>query len=554
MAQVIDVPGFGPTEFPDGMSDDEIVSAIKRSTTPAPTQSPPLATGFDPINIAGGVVEPIAKMATGFFAKPIAEIAGLASGTADVLSGRQLGSKNASEVKNYIQSLLTYVPQTQAGRAEANPLNFIPDVIGGAIGKAGKAVGDVAGSGVESLGGGSVSDPTSMAGMTRNALDEATVQAAQIGMVKGIPKKLTPAELEAQSVLHAARIDAAKLAVEKYGLSINPAVSNPSKMNATRVNVAGNSLVDAISRKYNETLVPQILKEDIGIPKETPMTSSAPFDAVRDAAGAAKRQIQPMTGLVDDGVTIAAINDLAPKSTIGMSAVSLRVRRLQTEAQKLIEKNPSGAEVIAEIETLRKAARKTYGMKEAPQQLIDIADANMGIANALEGMIERNLQAQGKIDLLADFRKGRETMAKSYVLENATNKNTGLVDPAIIAKMTAKDNALTGAFADIGRIAGNFPESLGVKPGASGGLKELAITHASRTGIGGGIGYGIGSLFGYALPGAAIGSLIGELGGNRYAHRLAENPMVQRAVAVPQDFRPMMGGGMLSGKQQGQQQ
>ena len=530
-------------EFPDGTPDGVIQAAVKRTVLgTAEYQQPaavkedkPWASGFDIANFAGGVIEPMTKMATGFVAKPVGEVAGMLSGSADVISGGRLGGRNASEVSQGIQSALTYEPKTQAGRSGLNPLNFIPETIS-------KGIQSVADPIAAAVAGGENVDPTTLRGMAGNAVREAIPQAANIAMVKGFPKPKTPAELAAKSYQDAARIDAAKMAVEKYGFSLDPVISNPTKANALRATAAGQDHLLALLRRENEPKVSALLKKDLGIPELQPLTSAAPFEAVREAAGGAKRQIQTMRGFVDDGSTSGAISALQPEALIGGKAAQKKVGKMIDEANTLVSQELNGARLIAEIENLRKTARDIYKGTDIKPTQRAVADASMGIANALEGLIERNLQTLGMNDLLGQFRNGRTQMAKSYTLQEATNLNTGLVDPLVIAKMTAKDNALTGVFSDVGKIAGNFPEALGIKPGAPGGLKEFAATHMTRTGAGGMTGYVVGGMFGQPLLGAGIGAAGGEILGNLYARRLASNPKVQQSISVPKDYRGMLTG------------
>lgn len=539
--QVIDVPGYGPTEFPEGMSDEAIVAAIKRNMSPQAPASvvqpkngdTPWASGFDIANIAGGIVEPLAKMATGFVARPLGQTIAMLHGAGNVVSGGKLGGALPEDIVKNVEEDLTYQPRTQAGRSESNPLNFIPNAISAGVQSIANPLADAVT--------GENAAPDSFRKMAGDATREGIVQAANIAMAKGLPTRQTPAALAEKSFADAARIDAAKLAVEKYGLSVNPVVSNPTKTNTVRVAAGGQEYVNALSRRHNEPMIGNILKEDLGIPKNTSLTSAEPFEAVREAAGQAKRQIQPMKNFVDDGTALDSIRDIAPKSDIGMGPAKLRVNKILSDAEKVISENPSGAKLIAEIETLRNNARTIYKATDVKPVPKAMADAYMGVANALEGMIERNLELQGKTDLLAQFREGRKKMAKSYVLQTATDLNTGIVDPMVIAKMTAKDNALTGTFADIGHIAGNFPESMSSKAGAPGGFKEFATTHATRTGAGGLTGYVVGGMFGQPLVGAAVGGALGEFGGRWYGNRLATNPAVQKSIAIPEDFRMLTG-------------
>lgn len=467
-----------------------------------------------------------AQMLTGLGAQPMAGLAGLlGGGTADERTARIRGIQNA----------MTYEPKTDLGKGLSYVISYpfekgmeMTKAAGGAIGeKLGGEDGRLVG---ESIG--EVSIPvagTLMGGA--GALRGAKTQAAT-----------TQKAIVDKSFQDAARIDAAKLAVDKYGLSLDPVISNPTRMNALRATAAGQDHLLALLRRENEPKVAAILKADLGIPKTVSLNSVEPFEAVRQAAGGAKRQIQTMTGFADDGSTAQTISALQPEALIGGKAAQKKVGRMIDEANTLVSGEVNGARLVAEIENLRKTARDIYKGTDIKPTQRAVADASMGIANALEKMIENNLQTLGMNDLLAQFRDGRVKMAKSYTLQEATNLNTGLVDPLIIAKMTSKDNALSGAFSDVGKIAGNFPEALGIKPGAPGGFKELAATHMTRTGAGGMTGYVVGGMFGQPLLGAGIGAGLGELGGSMYAKRLASNPKVQQAVSVPKDYRGMLTG------------
>ena len=57
MAQLIEVPGMGVVEFPDGMSDDQIATAIKANMSQAAPQQAPAISSLDKIGV--GVADPI---------------------------------------------------------------------------------------------------------------------------------------------------------------------------------------------------------------------------------------------------------------------------------------------------------------------------------------------------------------------------------------------------------------------------------------------------------------------------------------------------------------
>jgi hypothetical protein len=93
------------------------------------------------------------------------------------------------------------------------------------------------------------------------------------------------------------------------------------------------------------------------------------------------------------------------------------------------------------------------------------------------------------------------------------------VDVSKLARITSKDNGLSGDIASLGRIAGNFPEVFST--GAASKFYELP--RLSRSGLAGGTGALIGSNFG--LTGSIVGGLLGggagELAGAAAARRMA---------------------------------
>jgi hypothetical protein len=125
----------------------------------------------------------------------------------------------------------------------------------------------------------------------------------------------------------------------------------------------------------------------------------------------------------------------------------------------------------------------------------------LAIANQLESMIESNIFNP---KLLDQFRDARQKMARTYAYEGATDFNTGMVDVSKLARITSKDNALTGDIASLGKIAGNFPDVF-TSTAAS---KFYDLPRLSRSGLAGGGGALIGSQFG--LTGSIVGGLAGS--------------------------------------------
>jgi len=124
-------------------------------------------------------------------------------------------------------------------------------------------------------------------------------------------------------------------------------------------------------------------------------------------------------------------------------------------------------------------------------------------------------------------------MARTYVYEGATDFNTGMVDVSKLARITSKDNALTGDIASLGKIAGNFPDVFTTQAAS----KFYDLPRLSRSGLAGGGGALIGSQFGLtgSIVGGLIGGGLGEGVGALAAKRIA-SPSYQAGLKL-QDFR-----------------
>jgi hypothetical protein len=212
------------------------------------------------------------------------------------------------------------------------------------------------------------------------------------------------------------------------------------------------------------------------------------------------------------------------------------VNRLVDEAVGKIDAGIDGSRLLESIRQLRRDAQairnaQKLGQAPSPERIAE-AEAKLKIAASLENLAENNIFDPRFKD---DFRQARAAMAKTYAYEDATDFNTGQVDPIAIARLTQRDNALTGIIADIGAIAGNFPEIASSAPPST--LLQRAGTHLTRSGIGGTIGAGLGAVTPVGpIAGGVVGAGAAELYTGLRARKMA-TPEYQRRFAAPEDRR-----------------
>ena len=335
----------------------------------------------------------------------------------------------------------------------------------------------------------------------------------------------------AQSYERGPQIDAAKEA-NRLGIALDPAISNPTRANKLRALVADPTEVHNVLSEMNVPKYNQIAKREMGLPPSAQLTSSAPFDEARAAISAPYNEIKKLGALSVSDDILAKIRGLEEESLISSAAAGGKVAPILERASEKLAAGMSGEDAIRNLTDLRKRAKRVYNSASPTEEALDVADAYLGIANAIEDAIASNVTDR---KLLSQFQKARTEMAKIYGYENATDFRTGRVDIQKLARQVEKNPNMTGDIAALGRIAANFPEVTGMKP------TELSLMQRfTRAGAAGTVGAGLGGAIAGGpgvILGGALGAMTGKLGG-RYAARRLGVPEVQAARAVPSDYRP----------------
>lgn len=309
------------------------------------------------------------------------------------------------------------------------------------------------------------------------------------------------------------QIDAAKEA-QRLGIVINPVDIQSNVMTRTLSSVAGERGKQTVA-STNQQQVRKVALKDLNLPETTQLTSRDVFGKARDQLAGPYNEVRKLPTLAADQTVKTQLESLRPDpSLIGSDRYAASINGIIDDALVKVDAGLTGNQLLENVRTLRQRARKTYDNKNADLAALDVADTNLAVANALESMIESNIFNP---KLLAQFRDARQKMARTYVYENATDFNTGLVDPKKLSRITAKDNVLTGDVKSLGLIAGNFPDVFSPKVSTPLGV----AASLGRTGFAG----TLGGLGGYTLggyQGAAIGSVLGA-GAGEIAQRIAAN-------------------------------
>jgi hypothetical protein len=334
----------------------------------------------------------------------------------------------------------------------------------------------------------------------------------------------------AKSYKDAPQIEAAQ-ASQRLGTALNPAESNPTFSNKLTSTLGGNVDIDARLSKFNIGQITEKVRQDLGV-AATEKLDDVAIGRALDQASAPYDPIRAIPVLNASDEVLSSIKALDKPATLGgksqASAVSALIGDVITELQE----GRSGAQIIDDIRQLRRSAQSVYKARDKgnnpPAADVLKADAQMGIANTLEKLIDDNAPNPKTLN---EFRQARQRMAQIYDHERALDYGTGSIDPLSYAKMlNERKGAMTGVGADIGKVAANFPKVVGTEAAAD--LKP----RLTRSGLGGTLGFIAGG-----VPGAALGAATGYVASAAQAKRMM-SPSYQAANAMPKDYRPIPSG------------
>jgi hypothetical protein len=524
-----------PVDAPEGATEQDAIAFAASIYKPAATPKASVVsqiptepganltpTVYEPRSMfqrAMGNIETIPALAGGLVGGAIAPIAGLigslTSGKYGTQEGIQAGEAAAQETQKQF-----YQPRTP--EAQRN-VTAVGDVLAPLVGVP-----------IPTLNALGQSTPAAI----RAVRDIGRSEANLVGGAIAAPLETRAARIQqsrvTQSYADAPIIDAAK-AAQRQGFAVDPAVTNPTLENRVKGAVVGSAFDDAAS-KYNAAQTTKIVRKDLGISATENLTDAMVNRALDDASKPyAPIRAMPVLQVSDN--VLASIQELNKPATLGGKLQAKVVTTLIDDVVQELQDGRSGAQIIDDIRQMRRQAQSVYKSRDSgnnpPPAEVAQADARMGIANALEKMIDENAP---NAKVLKEFQQARIRMAQIYDHERAINFSNGTVDPQIYAKLLdEKKGSMTGVGADIGTTAAMFPNLMNTQTP----IAQLA-PKVTRSGILGAAGALVGGgVAGYpgAIGGASVGGASGFVG-SRLAARGMVNPDYQAARAIPKDYRP----------------
>ena len=451
-------------------------------------------------------------LATGSVGSVIGQGAGIVQGIFGGRYGTAEGARQAQQTASDVSQQFTRTPRGEAGQEMLGQVGQFLEPLAGVpiplMESASRAVAPL------------VRNPT-----TTLRAGVAPVQEARAA--SQAQRALTASELDYQN---AARIDTVKAARElPEPISFNPSQSNPTMRTKTTTTLTGQNAVDKAVMTANKNKWANNAKVDLGVYKDVRLTPEV-YKAIRDKAAAPYREIEKLGVLAPTENVMSSIRNMEIPDLISDPRAGAAVQGLIERTLLKVDEGMNGKQALQHVKQLRNEANNTLSAESKGTEISPSAraqaDAKKMLANAIEDLIEQNTPADNP-QLLADFRKARTEIKKSYDYESATDPSTGLVDPSKLPEN------MTGIGGTMRQVAANFPDTSRVHPTTGNTL----VARVSRSGAAGTIGAGLGSLTGFGIiPGGIAGAAIGEVMGSRSARRMA-TPEYQAQRAVPADRR-----------------
>lgn len=309
------------------------------------------------------------------------------------------------------------------------------------------------------------------------------------------------AELAALKSQNVAR-DATMQAGQRLGYALQPMEANPrSVLNQIVEGVGGKIQTGQAVAVQNQQVTNRLAREALGLPENAPITKSA-IDKVRGELGKVYEALRGVGTFVPDEKftgTLTAIK--AESDKLAKFAPSLAKPEVGAVVDDFLKAQeiPSDIAVDAVKSLYEEAAGNLkFSASNGQKQL---GRAQRKIANALQDLIESNLDEQGAGDMLTAFKEARKQYAQAMTLRRAVKEGSGNVAASKIAQELNKDVPLSGDLRTIAEFANAFPKATQV-PAYQPGFSAADFLLSGPTAVGGAIATGgpLGALWGAVPP------------------------------------------------------
>lgn len=296
--------------------------------------------------------------------------------------------------------------------------------------------------------------------------------APMVGMVLGGAVKPTVQSARASAM----KPKEAFLKARKLGYRVPPVMAKPTKTQQFVEGAGGPVPTKQKASIYNQKITNNIIKKDLGYPRDAPLSSDG-LDAIRRDAGKVYDKVGKIGKIKVDNQFNDDLANISTKGTaLAKEIPGLAKKNVDDLVSQFNRDQYSSSTLVEAIKQLR-ADSKT-GFKSQDPSVVSMAKAQGKISNAIEGLMERNL-ATTQPDLLPEFKAARQKIAKTYTVEKALKGEN--VDAVALGRELDKGKPLSGAIKDAAEFGQNFKGAAQVNPPQQSNFRPMDLV----AGIGG---------------------------------------------------------------------
>jgi hypothetical protein len=258
--------------------------------------------------------------------------------------------------------------------------------------------------------------------------------------------------------------NAVRTAAAEAGYKTPAAQAEATLMNRLSERLTGKVRSEQKASVHNQEVTNNLTRKTLGLGEDEPLTPET-LNRVRADHGKVYDEVRQ------------ALPQVAPNP-----AYRTAIQRLEQEAGEfkkyrttadqadamldvvhdLSQANYSSADAVMLMKKLRsdaKANADSASAKGGDVVLAAKARAQKAGAQALEQLVDDNLVAAGRPDLMQKFVDARKRIAQTYTVEKALNPSTGNVSAGKLAQVVKSGKPLSGDMRLAGEFAGAFPRA-----------------------------------------------------------------------------------------------
>lgn len=257
----------------------------------------------------------------------------------------------------------------------------------------------------------------------------------------------------AQTAANAGR-DAAVQAATEAGYRLPPTEIKPGVLNSALEGLSGKIKTSQAASAKNQEVTNTLAKQALGLPEDVVLSPEI-LGAIRQKAGQSYEAIKGFGNITADNAYNKALDGLvATYQGAARDFPGLTKPEVTNLVDSLRQPSFGSDSAIDAIRVLRETADAAFRRGDT-----GVAKASKGAAQAMEDLIDRNLQSSGQPELLNAYRQARQTIAKTYDVGRALNPATGDVSAPTLAALANKGKPLSGELRTIASTAQAFPKA-----------------------------------------------------------------------------------------------